>query len=385
MNFGENADLTHMSSPRSRRIIELDVLRGIAVIMVMGPHVPAYPVWAKVGGWGVLLFFVLSGFLISNLIFTEYVRHSSIDIMRFYVRRALKVYPSFYLLLAGTVIYCFLSNLPMTWQPFFGELILTQNYLGGMWGHTWSLAVEEHFYLLLPIALLLMVRTWPGAVNPFRLVPYVSLLLGVGCLGARLWMAYRYPVFDHRTHISFSHLCFDSLFFGVLLSYLHNFRPETLKLLTGRWRKPVFVAATIAIMPCLILDPVNPLVYTFGISLAYQSFGLLLILSLYKEKPIAPIGRAERAIAWIGTYSYNIYLVHVPLAMAFASIASRLDGAINQYLLHAIYCFSCFGTGFAISKLVEIPILRIRDRLLPSRSGSIQAAGLVAAPVETVS
>ena len=55
MNFGENADLTHMSSPRSRRIIELDVLRGIAVIMVMGPHVPAYPVWAKVGGWGVLL------------------------------------------------------------------------------------------------------------------------------------------------------------------------------------------------------------------------------------------------------------------------------------------------------------------------------------------
>lgn len=180
----------------------------------------------------------------------------------------------------------------------------------------------------------------------------------------------------------FSHLCFDSLFFGVLLSYLHNFRPETIKLLTGRWRKPVFVTATITIMPCLILDPVNPVVYTIGISLAYLSFGLLTILSLNKENPTAPIGRVGRGIAWIGTYSYTIYLIHVPLAMVFAEIASRLEGAINQYLLHALYCFSCLGAGMAISKLVEIPILRIRDRLLPSRSGGIPATRLVAEPVE---
>ena len=106
-----------MASTGSQRNMELDVLRGIAVIMVMGPHVPAYAVWTKVGGWGVILFFVLSGFLISNLLFKEYARHSSIDIKRFYVRRALKVYPSFYLLLAATVIYCIVGKSMLTGCP----------------------------------------------------------------------------------------------------------------------------------------------------------------------------------------------------------------------------------------------------------------------------
>ena len=359
-----------MSSVDSHRILELDILRGIAVIMVMGPHVPAYAAWTRIGGWGVVLFFVLSGFLISNLLFKEYLRHSSIDIKRFYLRRALKVYPSFYLLLVATIIYSFFWNISISWQSFLGELILTQNYLGGIWGHTWSLAVEEHFYLLLPVALFLMARTRPGAIDPFWQVPYVSLFLGVACLDARSWMAYKYPVFEHRSHLSYSHLCFDSLFFGVCLSYLHNFRKDILLSLAGRWRKQIFLFSAVAIMPCLILDPTHPLVYTVGVSMAYQSFGILIILSLYKEEPKTGATRAARVIAWIGTYSYTIYLVHVPMAMAFSALATLLGNGMNQYVLHAIYCLSSLAAGYSISELVEVPVLRIRDRLLPSRSNA---------------
>src|SRR5271169_1218036 len=136
-----------------KRILELDVLRGIAILLVMGVHVPAYPIWSTVGGWGVDLFFVLSGFLISNLLFGEYKSTGDIRLARFFSRRALKLYPSFYLLLAVTLVYCFFWHVPITAREILGEATLTQNYIGAIWGHTWSLAVEEHFYIFLPVVL----------------------------------------------------------------------------------------------------------------------------------------------------------------------------------------------------------------------------------------
>jgi peptidoglycan/LPS O-acetylase OafA/YrhL len=78
-----------------KRILELDVFRGIAILLVMGVHVPAYPIWSMIGGWGVDLFFVLSGFLISNLLFTEYRATGGIRLKRFFMRRAMKLYPFF--------------------------------------------------------------------------------------------------------------------------------------------------------------------------------------------------------------------------------------------------------------------------------------------------
>ena len=126
-----------------KRVFELDVLRGVAILLVMGVHVPAYPIWSTVGGWGVDLFFVLSGFLISNLLFTEYRTNGSIRLGRFFARRALKLYPSFYLLIAVTLAYCFFWKVPVIGQELLGEMILTQNYIGSIWGHTWSLAEPE--------------------------------------------------------------------------------------------------------------------------------------------------------------------------------------------------------------------------------------------------
>jgi peptidoglycan/LPS O-acetylase OafA/YrhL len=116
--------------------VELDVLRGFAVILVMGVHVLAYPIWSTFGGIGVDLFFVLSGFLISNLLFVEYQRTGAIQLGRFFARRALKLYPSFYLMLGLTLVYCALASFPFTGRGLLGELTLTQNYLGGIWGHT---------------------------------------------------------------------------------------------------------------------------------------------------------------------------------------------------------------------------------------------------------
>src|ERR1700687_860940 len=104
-------ELPPQTHPATRqRTVELDVLRGFAILLVMGVHVPAYPIWSTVGIFGVDLFFVLSGFLISTLLFSEYRNNGSIRLTRFFFRRALKLYPSFYLLLALTLVYCWFGH-----------------------------------------------------------------------------------------------------------------------------------------------------------------------------------------------------------------------------------------------------------------------------------
>ena len=349
------------------------MLRGFAILLVMGAHVQAYPIWSTFGGFGVDLFFVLSGFLISNLLFKEYLLSHCIVLSRFFLRRALKLYPSFYLLLAGTLVYCLVWRIPVTRRAVLGELTLTQNYVGAIWGHTWSLAIEEHFYLLLPIALFLMLKLRPGSDDPFRAVPYVFLVVASCCLALRIWNGAYYPAFDHRLHYEPSHLRLDSLLFGVLLSYLHNFRGHLLRrIMSPPWRRPVSFLGILALAPMLILDFSHPFVYTYGFTLLYIGFGVLLLLAIYQEKPGAKPGVMIRAIGAIGVYSYTVYLWHVPLAMVFTSLAVRFS-MVNQYALHAIYIASSIAMGIAASKLVEIPVLKMRERFFPSRAYGLAA------------
>src|ERR1700758_1823216 len=92
-----------MAKPSTRNE-SLDVLRCIAVLLVLGFHFPYYALWGRLGWIGVDLFFVLSGFLISGLLFQEYKATESINLLRFLIRRGLKIYPSFYLLIVSAGI-----------------------------------------------------------------------------------------------------------------------------------------------------------------------------------------------------------------------------------------------------------------------------------------
>jgi peptidoglycan/LPS O-acetylase OafA/YrhL len=151
------------------RYFALDLLRAVAVVLVIGHHAdlpepPPYlaPVLRALnrGGWvGVDLFFVLSGFLVAGLLFREYAQHGAIDFPNFFIRRGLKIYPPFYLMLAATIVIVRLGGvIPISWSQILSEALFVQNYGTPFWGHTWSLAVEEHFYLLLPLLLIALQR-----------------------------------------------------------------------------------------------------------------------------------------------------------------------------------------------------------------------------------
>ena len=160
-------------TPKHARVAALDGLRALAIIAVLFYHADFS--WARGGFLGVDVFFVLSGFLITGLLLNERSAHGRIDLKRFYVRRARRLLPALFTVLAGVCLYVVLA-LPHEAATFRADaaaalgyatnwwLILRgQSYFGGagrpsLLINLWSLAVEEQFYLLWPPVLVLLLR-----------------------------------------------------------------------------------------------------------------------------------------------------------------------------------------------------------------------------------
>jgi peptidoglycan/LPS O-acetylase OafA/YrhL len=250
---------------KSGRNIGLDLLRLLAVLLVMGAHFREVPhagvaffrSWNRRGWIGVDLFFVLSGFLVSGLLFDEYARSRRLDIGRFLIRRGWKIYPAFWLLIAFTLalptIFGRTPPAPVTLSALTAELLFFQNYVPGLWGHTWSLAVEEHFYIGLALLFAWLVGR-KHATDPFSLVPYIFVVLATTCFFLRVateFINHEKP-YDWFAYCG-SHLRIDSLFFGVLLAYLCRFHNLT----TLMACVPTFslvAAAVLLLLPAFFVD-----------------------------------------------------------------------------------------------------------------------------------
>lgn len=150
----------------------LDVLRCIAILQVLFYHGGGVMEYFARAGWiGVDLFFVLSGFLISGLIFSEYRKNGTIQFKRFFIRRGFKIYPAFYSFVVFIALVELYRHHFSPFRRYLHEIFFVQSYWPGIWVYTWSLAVEEHFYILLPLLLLLLLHFYPGRQDPFRAIP----------------------------------------------------------------------------------------------------------------------------------------------------------------------------------------------------------------------
>src|SRR5579864_5987729 len=161
----------------------LDVLRGIAILLVIGFHL-LVPGFFQVGWVGVDLFFVLSGFLISGLLFRDYETLGKIRLGRFWFRRAFKILPPLYAFLIVMAAVTLATHM-FPAKSFLSAALFYTNYghrdfaAGGLLWHTWSLTVEEHFYLLCPILFYLLIRARRSQV--FRPLPLIAAGLYVAC------------------------------------------------------------------------------------------------------------------------------------------------------------------------------------------------------------
>ncbi len=355
----------------TRRNLQLDFLRGVAILLVILRHtvlfhVPGWEASLVQFGWaGVDLFFVLSGFLISGLLFSEYRQNGMIRFARFAVRRALKIYPAFYFLVLLTVLARIaLHTSDAVLRPLLHDVFFIQSYIPGTYGHFWSLSVEEHFYILLPVLLYFMIRgSKPGEPNPFRFFPWLFSITAIALLLARLWTAKHVVPFAWQTHLYPTHLRFDSLMFGVLLSYWAQFHARRFWEF-ARPRYFLFILAGVfLISPGFLLTQETPWMYTYGFTVLYLGFGAILIGTLSAPMELMPrvLQVFVRPFAFIGGFSYSIYLWHIPwLILLGAAGVLRIP-----YLGVAVFILGSIAVGIMTSRLVEIPMIRVRDRLFP--------------------
>lgn len=385
-------------TPSHARLMQLDVLRGVAILMVLLRH--AIVPWEQSGrlwrvtryaeqiGWtGVDLFFVLSGFLIGGLMFKEIRKTGKLDVKRFFIRRGLKIWPAYFVFLAAVlVIDTHRFGFHNAWHGLLPNLIHLQNYLGSPRGITWSLGVEEHFYLALPLFLLLVLR-WRKADGSINAVPIAACVLIIVCTALR-FTNWNKP-YDMYRQTAPTHLRIDGLFFGVLIAYLFHIKPDLLARI-ARHRAALLLVGLALVLPIGLQELFyHRWIWTIGFTMLYVGYGCILVACLYSP-PGDLFGnllasRPAAVLAWIGVFSYSIYLWQFDLAhtpITHYILPHLVSTHLTTYYLTAtcIYLPVAILAGAAMSRIVEFPVLKLRDRLFPARADAVPARPVSPAP-----
>lgn len=360
------------------RLRELDFLRGIAIILVLMRHCNFNSYTHKMGWIGVDLFFVLSGFLVSGLLFREYQKYGDIKPGLFLIRRGFKIYPIYYI----TYILYLIPPLykgTLDLKGVASDLVFVQNYVSG-WGYlyapSWSLAVEEHFYLIFALIMFPILKgkaafmerkgRW---ISLFELSVFALLLV---CFMLRLWSNEHQPDLGPRL-ITMTHLRMDSLFVGALLAYWYYFHKDRFKEIMTRYR--IFFLLLIPIL--LSFTPFleytqSVFARTYGFSLLSIAFFLLISWFLTDELINRKLDRflssaVVNFISRIGVASYSIYILH-----SLVNYSIGLGMALTKIQLPALVIFLVTSAisitvGLFFTRHVEDLFLSVRNRYFPSR------------------
>lgn len=351
--------------PRHGRNVGLDVIRFVAVLLVLGRHAAITsqsPTWMQAwacGGWvGVDLFFVMSGFLVSGLLFAEYDRIKRIRPVRFLIRRGFKIYPPFWIFMLVTYCYQAWFGAAMAWQSVLVELAFVQNYFAGIWIHTWSLAVEEHFYFFL--AALLASLGFAGRVDSRWGVPVTFAMLAIGCLLLRLHQANLRPTFEAGPDLFRTHVRMDSLFFGVFISYLSRY--TSFPAMIDRIPAWILIAAGCVMMSPAFFWPVHLHVWirTYGLTMFYLGGGLMVMAVIRPRSVVRTPSAAALALARLGAASYSVYLWHLPVH--FLTRDLFVDKASLPIAYWTSYVIGSFVVGMLMHWMVERPAMAVRNR-----------------------
>lgn len=371
--------MPHLTDPyHPQKLYGLDHLRAFAISFVLLFHykIFGHPKWVetfgKFGWTGVDLFFVLSGFLISSELFKEITKTRTISLKNFFIKRSFRILPAYLLVVA---IYFLAPNfrereaLPPLWR----FLTFTQNFglnlrQTGTFSHAWSLCVEEQFYLLLPLALLLIFRS-----RIFKSGAYVLGVLLLFGFAARLfnWYHFLLPQIDADSfwidwykyiyYPIYNRL--DSLLMGIAISALFHFKPAAAARIAkhGNWFLP---AGLIILAGSYILctDPHSFYATIFSFPLVALGYGLVVICAV---SPGSVMYRYRSAFTEkLAGLSYGIYLIHKGVIHLTQKYTVSQNLSINSNLMLVICILFTLLGAFCLQKVIERPFLELRKRVL---------------------
>lgn len=340
------------------RIPSLDGIRALAIIMVVICHVQVFlkPLSGPIAyfctemAWaGVYLFFVLSGYLVGRLALSELAATNDLKISAFWARRSLRTWPLYFLALFANYWLAphALPPAPQLWSYLtFTQVFFKMNYFV----ESWTLAVEEQFYFVLPLFLVAVVRLAGHQRIRLACVLVISL-----CYIVRAFAGYRlHPA-----------TTFDSLFIGVLLAQLEASQDSAFKFLRDRPRSTWLAGTVIFFSLFAFGGPHGSKQFQGYLAIG---FGLILISAL---NPASLISRflGLRLFKVIAISSYSTYLSHMFVIrwLTSAGLDAREYSSVTAFGVFVLSSVAALAFGWVVYQLIERPGLRLRDALVPRR------------------
>jgi peptidoglycan/LPS O-acetylase OafA/YrhL len=342
------------------RIRQLDGIRAIAILLVFAEHT----VGLKMGWTGVELFFVLSGLLITRILRQD--RDAPSYWSRFYLKRAGRILPPL------LVLFLVCSFYPLQPSLWLGFIFFASNFMRVFFTDihnpiviTWSLAIEEQFYLL-----------WPFAVRFLSTRQLIRLLIAILVLEPLLRAIVAPFTHDFSTIYYLTPFRIDGLALGSLIALL--LENERAKARIKSWAAPMFCASMACLVGCMWIfpsfrRPANSVVFnSLGYSVVALASASLICYTLLHEKAAVTRILSLPALTVLGTISYGIYLYHGVFISTFTFDGHPIASVLLAFVAVTVYCWLSF-------KFYEQPMIRwshkvVKERL-PARALSSTVVG----------
>jgi peptidoglycan/LPS O-acetylase OafA/YrhL len=359
------------------RIFGLDVLRAIAILYVVFGHSAILlpeeykPIVRTITLDGVAMFFVLSGFLIGGILIKilEKEKPTFPVLLNFWSRRWLRTLPVYLLLLIFVIVYTYMlkpQRLPQEWYRYF-FFIQNFNYpLPTFFGESWSLSIEEWFYLLVPSILFLSLIAFRKSVK--------NTTLGVIILGIIAIISYRYFLYETHTikDTTEANLLIlrqviprlDSIMFGVLAAYIAHYYPSL-------WKKSSsWLTVVLGIIVMYALKYYNDS-HISQYSIVYlpviKSIIVFLMLPFFSQWK-RPENMITKSITFISLISYSMYLTNRTIVIDICIKFGLHGNLLHKHTFNENWKFEYFlfwaftiGLSYLLYITIEMPFMKLRD------------------------
>jgi peptidoglycan/LPS O-acetylase OafA/YrhL len=356
-----------VSRPSSYRPT-LDGWRAIAILLVIFCHGGialfhpagryASPTWsalARHGAFGVDLFFGISGLLICGRLLDENEKTGRISLGSFYIRRVFRIIPPAFAYLATIGLLALAGVIVVSPAEWLSSLFFFRNYIVTGWYtqyytlHFWSLAVEEHFYLIWPATLLTL-----GSVRARRLTPWMALAVAIWRMAdfhffhSQIWPGVLSHNIYERTDTRF-----DGLLWGCWMALIVSV-PKYREFLSRRLTATVIAGLVIALIACIALNP--------PFQMAWEAFLVPVILVGTVLNPTILFGRILETspMRWVGRISYSLYLWQQLFLVEWQPSHPPPFGRLQEFPLNIVAVFACAAASYY---LLERPLVAMGHSL----------------------
>lgn len=362
-------------SPGRFHIPSLDGLRAVAIALVFLSHAGLSQIIP--GGFGVTVFFLLSGYLITTLLRREHERTGAIDLKHFYLRRVLRIWPAFYIVWLAGVVGVGVHLIPgevKLWPALSQAFHLTNYYIiaDGFDGLApgsavyWSLAIEEHFYLVFPFAYALMLASRWSARRQLGALLAACMVV----LLWRAWLVAGTSASFNRTYCG-TDTRLDNLLFGCALAVWGNPVLDGPPRREALFKRVVLPLAVLCLLGSFVIRSeafretfrytlqAAALVPIFIAAISYPGWGVFRVLNL-------------SWVRWLGGLSYAFYLVHHTVIETVRADAPAWPAWLQGVSALAV----SLAIAWTLGRWVESPLARVRHSLAANGAPSVRGAQL---------